>query len=254
MLRQLIRWIATSLVSLCMLVAVEPVIHVNVEHLAKERHWDEFLAKWWPEVPDLSPLIETRWFWFCFGVSVGIALALWVVRLFPERRPGADMAASVASPVETEPLTLAITDVTFDPNGATEMYADFVISNRGSRTIIRNWSLSTYSPHAKEHYTLLPRWVDLDKLTPDQWGHPRRANISLIPIEMGESWPGRAGFTIIGQIPAQLFGKQGVTFELSGEDVVGNRIVSPPYRLSKDISEHQGDSVPRYVNILSLVG
>ena len=56
MLRQLIRWIATSLVSLCMLVAVEPVIHVNVEHLAKERHWDEFLAKWWPEVPDLSPL------------------------------------------------------------------------------------------------------------------------------------------------------------------------------------------------------
>jgi hypothetical protein len=54
MLRQLIRWIASSLVSLGMIVAVEPVVHVNVEHLAKQRHWDEFLAKWWPEVPYLS--------------------------------------------------------------------------------------------------------------------------------------------------------------------------------------------------------
>jgi hypothetical protein len=94
MLRQLIRWIATSLVSLGMIVAVEPVVHVNVEHLAKQRHWDEFLAKWWPEVPDLSPLLEARWFWLCFGSSLGVALALWIVRLFPERRLEANVTAS----------------------------------------------------------------------------------------------------------------------------------------------------------------
>src|ERR1700730_2648858 len=97
MLRQLIRWIATSLVSLGMIVAVEPFVHVNVEHLAKQRHWDEFLAKWWSEVPDLSPLLEARGFWFCFGTSLGVALALWIVRLFPERRSGSNVTAPAAA-------------------------------------------------------------------------------------------------------------------------------------------------------------
>jgi hypothetical protein len=84
-MRRLFRDAATALFGVFMAIIVEPLIHVNVEDWAREHGYDKFLSWATSAVPDFSPWLETRWFWFAFGVSAGIALALWIVRLTPDR-------------------------------------------------------------------------------------------------------------------------------------------------------------------------
>jgi hypothetical protein len=39
-------------------------------------------------LPDLSFLVENRWFWAVLWASGGTAAGLWIVKAFPERRAG----------------------------------------------------------------------------------------------------------------------------------------------------------------------
>jgi hypothetical protein len=170
------------------------------------------------------------------GGLVGAALLLllaagaytWQQYLAPTISPTAP------SKVAESVVGLSITEVRFDPNGSTELYVDFNISNTGPRTTIRNWSLSITD--RGEALNFVPRMVDLDKLIPDQWGHPVRANILKLPIESGESWPGHATFTVLswGSFPQERFKQAGVIYEISGYDLAGHRL-SATYKLATNI-------------------
>jgi hypothetical protein len=66
-MRDWIRRLATFLVTVFSVVIVEPFIHVNIETLAKEHHWDNELTKLLSSLPDLSAFLDSGVFWFFFG-------------------------------------------------------------------------------------------------------------------------------------------------------------------------------------------
>jgi hypothetical protein len=76
----IIRWIATGGTLFFGTVIAEE----NIRRFAEEKHWNELLTKAVAAMPDLSPLTESHWTWFIFGLFAGIALALWVTRLFSD--------------------------------------------------------------------------------------------------------------------------------------------------------------------------
>jgi hypothetical protein len=86
MTRDWIRRLATLLVSLFVIIIVEPFAHVNVEELAREHHWDNVLTKFLAALPDFSSVLDSSFFWCFFGISIGIASALWVLQIIPDKR------------------------------------------------------------------------------------------------------------------------------------------------------------------------
>jgi hypothetical protein len=238
--RRIIRSLLIAMVAPPGLIGWAILLLRPILHLIDRFSEMDFVATYWPVVRTFLDTGHGMLVSIAIGASIIGYSIVHAIHTAPASRYG-DAASDKADSTQpaqkattnTRP-TLSITEIIFDPNGPTEMYADFVITNQGPRTIVRNWSLSVLNPYAKEHYNLLPRWVDLDKITSDQWGNPRRTNITQTPIETGESWPGRAGFTIMGEFPKERFGKAGIVFELSGEDIGANRVLSAPYRLPKD--------------------
>jgi len=73
----IVRWLSTAIAT----VLIGGIADENVRHLAEERHWDDLLTRALARMPDLSPLFVRYYFWFGFGVSVGLAGALWLVRI-----------------------------------------------------------------------------------------------------------------------------------------------------------------------------
>ena len=86
-MRDWIRRLATLLATTIFpIVLVEPFVHVNVETVAREHHWDNILTKLLGVLPDLNFLLDSMFFWFFFGASIGTAGALWVVKIIPDKR------------------------------------------------------------------------------------------------------------------------------------------------------------------------
>jgi hypothetical protein len=81
--RTIIHWVFTGLAAFLAGVILEE----NVRYLAAERHWNEFLSKGLAAVPDLAPLLETKWFWWTFGVVCGVAGYSWVIKFIPGDKP-----------------------------------------------------------------------------------------------------------------------------------------------------------------------
>jgi hypothetical protein len=97
MTRDWIRRLATALVSLFLIIIVEPFAHVNVEEL-------NVLTRLLATLPDFSSFLDSSFFWFCFGLSIGIAAALWVMKIVPDKR--------LAFPPPLDPLLLEFNEST----------------------------------------------------------------------------------------------------------------------------------------------
>ena len=100
-IRRIATWLAVTVFPLLILV---PFAHVNIEYLAREHHWDNILTRLLAELPDFSWLLDSSFFWFFFGTSIGTAAALWVVKVVPDRRP--------LYPPKLEPLILEFHEAT----------------------------------------------------------------------------------------------------------------------------------------------
>lgn len=81
MSRGVIRWVATAIFTILIL----PFIAANIQKYLAMKRWDEFLLNLGPAMPNLDYLIKSSWFFYLLFFSGGIAVALWVMRLWPER-------------------------------------------------------------------------------------------------------------------------------------------------------------------------
>jgi len=81
---RIIRWAFTIITFI-----IGVIITTNIQKLLEGKGWDKFFLKYWPtelpNMPDFSYLIESKCFWLFFGFSAGIAMALWIIRLWPEK-------------------------------------------------------------------------------------------------------------------------------------------------------------------------
>src|ERR1700730_14836986 len=65
-------------------------------HLAEEWHWNKFLSRGLAAMPDLSPWLETRWFWGIFGALIGGSACVSIIRFLPGDRAKAAISSLVA--------------------------------------------------------------------------------------------------------------------------------------------------------------
>ena len=81
MSRETIRWIATIIFTVLFL----PFSAANIQKYLAAKHWDEFLLNLKIAMPDLNYIAQSSWVWAALFFSGGVATALWVVRLWPEK-------------------------------------------------------------------------------------------------------------------------------------------------------------------------
>lgn len=123
----------------------------------------------------------------------------------------------------TDIAYLEILKVVFDPNGPTEMYVDFRISNPGDPTILRNWNLSILQG-SKKLSNLAPRVVQTNKLLTRPLGGIKHDDLPEEPLEKGGQRTGRLTYTFKDRIPEKDFGSEGTRFDLSADDIRGRKI------------------------------
>ena len=74
-LRRVILWIVTAFV---LGLAVIPVIQLNVQKLATDRHWDVLLSDQYPWLASaMTNLSEHWWFWLALGFLAGCMVWGW---------------------------------------------------------------------------------------------------------------------------------------------------------------------------------
>jgi hypothetical protein len=74
----LLRWMASGLVALFIVLFIEPLAEVNVHRLAEDRHWDNILVRVADTMPDLAFIRDSYWAWLVAGFCGGLACALWL--------------------------------------------------------------------------------------------------------------------------------------------------------------------------------
>jgi hypothetical protein len=74
---KVISWVFTVLSLI-----LSAIFTVNIKKLLEVKGWDKFLLEYWP---DLIHLVQSRWIFVALIFSGGVAAALWVVRLWPEK-------------------------------------------------------------------------------------------------------------------------------------------------------------------------
>ncbi|SRR6266478_5982059 len=129
--RTVVRWIFTGLTALLVGIIVEE----NIRYVAQERHWNEFLSHGLEAMPDLAPLLETRWFWWLFGASLGASAYAWIIRFLPS-------AVTVSGQLEPlkdwDPRIFHFdTHVNFDRLDEFLIVFDFRFFNGTEHTIVR---------------------------------------------------------------------------------------------------------------------
>jgi hypothetical protein len=126
------------------------------------------------------------------------------------------------SAYEKDKVQINILKVDFDPNGPNEIYVDFLLSNSGEPTTLRNWTLSGSAPSGEKLDRVTPRSVHT-RTTFVPSGPPAVENLSLSPLEKGGAREGRMTFTH-DKPTKPIFGKTGTRFWLRTNDVKGRTI------------------------------
>jgi hypothetical protein len=95
-IRRTILWVLTAIVGL----AIVPIIQQNVQRLAADKHWDEFLStQYAPLDANMGAITQYWWFWLTLGCAAGGASVGWVIDLLA-RRPAQLVAAPTAKCAE----------------------------------------------------------------------------------------------------------------------------------------------------------
>jgi hypothetical protein len=127
---------------------------------------------------------------------------------------------------ESNRVRLEVVNVRFDPNGSSEIYIQFRISNPGEATTIRNWEIETLNKSG-DTVKLYHRNITLDKYRT----HPLNPNvimshdISKEPINKGEVISGELIFSITGANAKELFGYYNNVFKIKVTDIRKNIII-----------------------------
>jgi hypothetical protein len=131
---------------------------------------------------------------------------------------------------EKDNVHIKILKVDFDPNGPREIYLDFLLSNPGEPTILRNWTLSASGPNGESLDHVVPRVLHTRTTFASSSQSPIVEDLSLSPLEKGGAREGRITYTY--DKPAKpIFGKTGTRFWLRTNDV-RNRTIEAEYVLS----------------------
>jgi hypothetical protein len=125
---------------------------------------------------------------------------------------------------------MKILNVVFDPNGPTEFYIDFQLSNLGAPTTVKGWNLSIF----KDGAVLLDRQPPRGTFSPTVTAWTGTLNppidLSTRPLQTGEEM--RPHFTWTYQGNAKnTFGQPGTRFHFVAYDIRG-REISADYNLS----------------------
>jgi hypothetical protein len=74
-------------IAFCLWAIASSFIDANVKYVAQEKHWDRFLTQFWePMTSWLTALKASPWFWFLFGLMLGVALVMCANKLFPDAK------------------------------------------------------------------------------------------------------------------------------------------------------------------------
>lgn len=129
------------------------------------------------------------------------------------------------------PLRLTVENVSFDPNGPTEIYVEFYLANPGRPTIVHNWRLRAINPQGVEFYGL-PRLI-FTKATQERLdiggNYSTQEDLSVTPLEEGGARHGRATYSHTST--SEPFRQTGTIFRLVAEDVRGKAVISE-FRIS----------------------
>jgi hypothetical protein len=127
------------------------------------------------------------------------------------------------SAYEKDKVQINILKVDFDPNGPNEIYVDFLLSNPGEPTTLRNWTLSVFAPSGEKLDRVAPRLVHtLTTFVPP--GLPVVENLAFTPLEKGGAREGCRVTYTHDQPTKAIFGKTGTRFWLRTNDVKGRTI------------------------------
>jgi hypothetical protein len=124
--RSAVRVGATSVATLLFVIFVEE----NLRYLIEEEHWNRGLAKGLAYMPDLSGLLDTKVFWFLFGLTCGVSISLWIVKLFPERAVSSPTVALPSEESQTPRIEL------LSQSGKPYETSNIVSGNRNSKATI----------------------------------------------------------------------------------------------------------------------
>ena len=165
-----------------------------------------------------NPAVDNRVILGSLGVSALYAFLVWVVPAIRahQARPKAE--------TNSERLRISIANVIFDPNGPTELYVEFRLSNLGPPSTIKNFSLSA-TRYGRVVLDKLPPRVAFGQLLVGPMGQLIKGeDLSTKPLESGGERDLRFTFTMQGDAKREL-GGSGTRFRLIGFDIRDREVV-----------------------------
>lgn len=190
-----------------------------------------WFALWWLGYEVVTPATLQGGITLYLMCAVAAWLLIFIGRIFYYPYHALVQARNKIEVLEHNSVILTLTNIVFDPNGLTEMYADFIVKNPVEQTTIENWRLSILR-NGEKIGEIIPRHVSTDKLLKDPiYGAPLNDDLIREPLESGGQRKGRLTFTVIDVIPKDTFGAPGTVFKLCARDIK-NRIIEASYTLS----------------------
>jgi hypothetical protein len=154
----IIRWMATVIFTILIL----PVIVANIQKLLTAKHWDEFLLNWWPNTPIFGYIIDSIWFRYIIYFSGGLAIALWVTRLWPEKDSCPAYWARGMMPLKEASLKLH-----------NELYRKGYNEAKCGATINNINALATHISQVVDIYGKHPLFTNYEKISKDNFSKGR---------------------------------------------------------------------------------
>lgn len=165
-------------------------------------------------------------------IAVGVLMSIVAIRLLMAPYWIHKETTSQIEDLKNETIILEIKKVRFDHNSMTEMYIEFIISNPGPPTILRDFKTIVENKKGQQ-VTLRHRGLNTGKLVAVS-GHPKaltQDDFSKSPLAQGELRECTLIFTIPNADAKSLYGSDGNIFIISAKDIK-NKIARCRYVLN----------------------